>query len=212
MTDFQSKNKEMGTRSRSLFRSRIAMLFLLPLATLLVGFSATAQNLLNNPGFESPLTSNDWTVVYVNCGPPDFFPADRSSYKANSGAYGGQLSASHDGKSHAYFKQTVSGLLPGTNYVVSGWLAWALNANQTDKYSVYLEAVGGLGSTNSPSATADWGPAGDENYHRYTVTQTADSNGQIEVRLHMNHHTRSLCCDHIWEHNGFFDDISLTRQ
>ena len=96
--------------------------------------------------------------------------------------------------------------------MVSGWLAWALNDAQTTKYDVYLEAVGGRDPTNSPSATVDWGPSGDESFHKYSVTQSADSNGKIEVRLHMDHYVTSACCDHIWEHNGFFDDISLTRQ
>jgi hypothetical protein len=212
MTDFQLKQEMVRCHFQSWCRCRAAILTLVPMFALLAGLSASAQNLLNNPGFESPLSSNDWTVVYVNCGPPDIFPADRSTFKANSGSFGAQLSASHDGISHAYFKQTVSGLLPGTNYVVSGWLAWYLNYNQTVKYDVYLEAVGGQGSTNSPSASADWGPSNDDSFHKYTVTQTADSNGKIEVRLHMDHFLTSGCCDHIWEHNGFFDDISLTRQ
>jgi hypothetical protein len=211
MTALQLIPKAMKSHTQSRSRYRAATQSFVLVFAFLAGLSASAQNLLNNPGFESPLSTNDWTVMYINSGPPDFFPADRSSFKAHSGSFGGQLSACHDGKSHAYFKQTVSGLLPGTNYVVSGWLAWALNDAQTSKYDVYIEAIGGLGSVTSPSATDDWGPSNDETFHSYTVTQTADHNGKIEVRLHMDHHTTSACCDHLWEHNGFFDDISLTR-
>jgi len=196
-------------------RLRVTTQRLLPGFAVLVGFSASAQqNLLNNPGFENPISTEptvttNWTVVYVNCGPPDYFPADRSAYLHYSGTFAGLLRPSTDGLSHAYFLQTVSGLLPGTNYVASARIAWDGIAGQTDKFSVYIENFGGLGGVITPNVTTNVPAA---TFQQYSVTNTADANGKIEVRLHLNRVSTSTCCDKVLGLFGLFDDVSLTQQ
>jgi hypothetical protein len=197
-------------------RLRVTTQLLLPGFAVLVGFSASAQqNLLNNPGFENPISTEptvttNWTVMYVNCGPPDYFPADRTVYRSHSGTFGGLLRPSTDGVSHAYFTQTVSGLLPGTNYVASAWMAWDGISGQTGKYNVYLQTVGGLGSIGNPPTNVTTTATTD--FNQYFVTNTADANGKIEVQLHLDRFSPSTCCDKVFGLFGLFDDVSLTQQ
>jgi hypothetical protein len=161
---------------------------------------ALGQNYVINPDFEQPLGTNNWTVEYIYGGPSDFSIHDRTTIAHKDkvpgtwdghpnflDVYGAEFQPYHDGKMHACFKQTVRGLMRGSNYVVSCWMT-QFEALYTNKVQVYMEALGGPGGTtsrttpniykacnNNPSA---WG--------MYSVTNAASASGEIEVRLHFN--------------------------
>jgi hypothetical protein len=209
-------------RSQFLSSSRCqvaARVLLAGLAALVCG-SLSAQNLLKNPGFESPIEppgsagTNNWTVVYVYGGPSDLSIADRSTFASRgSGGFGAHLRSIHDGLFHAYFKQTVSGLTPGARYALSGYMRyWEFTFELNKKFDVYFESLGGQGTTATPSITAMDDPNLKTNavYRVYSVTNTADARGQIEVRLHLNRYATTVCCDKLYYINGLWDDMSLT--
>jgi hypothetical protein len=173
---------------------------LLLTCVLLTCASAGAQNYVKNPDFEQPLGTNNWTVVYVYGGPSDFSVHDRTTIAHKDkvpgtwdgepnylDVYGAEFEPYHDGKMWAYFKQAVTGLKPGSNYVTSAWIV-QFEALYTNKVQVYLEVMGGAAGNvsrtspnvykacnNNPSAWA-----------MYAVTNTASASGQLEVRLHFN--------------------------
>jgi hypothetical protein len=115
---------------------------------------------------------------------------------------------------HAYLAQTVSGLPPGTNYTLGGWMRYyESNFEMNGKFDVYMEAIGGLGSTSTPSITVGDGEfKTNASYRQYFLTQTADSNGQIEVRLHLKKYGVTSNADglKLYIFNGCWDDMSLT--
>jgi hypothetical protein len=196
--------------------------------TLLIGSPVIAQNLLNNPGFESPLGTNNWTVIFGDTNTPpgpwsayglpsDFSIAGRTTFASRvDGGVGGHLRGKDDGQWHAYFAQTVSGLLPGTNYTLSGWMRYfqANSLKMNDKFDVFFEAIGGMGSTNTVSISAMDNPDDQTNntYCQYFLTQTANANGRIEVRLHLNKKKVTTNYDglKIYAFSGMWDDMSLS--
>ncbi len=199
----------------------------------LLACTATAQNFVKNPGFEDPLGPDNWTVEYTavtvgpiaagnrptNSCPNDFLIQGRTCHahkdlgKPNSGAwdgaptywnkFGAHLKPNHNWLGHAYFKQVVTNLAPG-NYAIS---AWIVQWGRTDVSQVYMETLGGLGSKRTVNVTADArnNPAG---WQRYTVTNTPDANGKIEVQLHMCKNTTTANWVFL-ESNAFFDDVSV---
>jgi len=194
------------------------------IATLLIGFSACAQNLLINGDFEFPLGTN-WTVVYgtdntsappyqAYGGPGDFAIADRTTFASRSaGGMGAHLRSNNDGQMHAYFKQAVSGLTPGANYTLSGWMKYyQAGFKLNHKVRIYFEAVGGLGTNSTIDISANDDPDNQTNlvYHQYFVTNTADAGGRIEVRLHLDKIEETICCDKQYIFNGLWDDMVLT--
>jgi hypothetical protein len=202
----------------------LAVRALCSIAVLLIGFSACAQNLLINGDFESPLGTN-WTVVYgtdntssppfnAYGGPGDFAIAERTTFASRSaGGMGAHLRSNNDGQMHAYFKQAVSGLTPGASYTLSGWMKYyqaGFKLNQ--KVRIYFQAVGGLGTNSTMDISANDDPDNQTNlvYHLYFVTNTADANGRIEVRLHLDKIEETICCDKQYIFNGLWDDMALT--
>ena len=196
---------------------------LLPCLVWLAGVSVNAQNFVKNPDFEEPLGSNNWTVVYVYGGPSDFAVHDRTTIAHKDkvpgtwdghpnflDVYGAEFQPYHDGKMHAYFKQTVSGLQPGSNYVVSCWMVHFTDLS-TNTVLVYLEAMGGPAGNvsrlspyvykycnNNPSA-----------WEMYAVTNSASANGQIEVRLHFD---KNKWTTFQWEYiRAYYDRVAVMR-
>jgi len=161
---------------------------------------ALAQNYVRNPDFERPLTTNDWTVVYVSSGPSDFSIHDRTTIAHKDkvpgtwdgdpnylDVYGAEFSPYHDALMHAYFKQTVKGLTPRTNYVISCWMT-QFEALYTNKVLVYMETLGGLLGTTSVSTPYVYKACNNNPsaWTMYSVTNMASLSGQIEIRLHFN--------------------------
>ncbi len=176
---------------------------------------------MKNPDFEEPLGTNNWTVVYVYGGPSDFATHDRTTIAHKDkvpgtwdgdpnylDVYGAEFQPYHDGKMHAYFKQTVAGLKPGSNYVVSCWMVHFTDLS-TNTVMVYLEALGGPGgniSRKTPYVTK-YCNNHPENWARYSVTNTASTNGQIEVQLHFD---KNQWTSFVWEYTrAYFDHVAV---
>jgi hypothetical protein len=199
---------------------------------------ASGQNLLQNPEFESPLGPTNWTVGHIRGGLPDFEIHDRTTTATrgwNYGEFGVQFRPFHNKLAHAYFTQTVTNLTPGHLYTVSGWMSedwWsgppngqAYDPNRDGKrnqFLVYIEAIGGLGSLTpdhrfsrlATNATPDFTNAdvaiyATKDWYQYSVKQTPDANGKIEVRLHLN---KLSWCEtyYLPVMNAYFDSLSLT--
>jgi len=197
---------------------------------LLTGIPARAQ-ILYNPGFEAPISTNwsqtvqnfpattNWMVTYVSCGPDDFCMHDRSTFKGSpavtGGSYVGHFRPIHEGVANAYFSQTVTNLLPGTNYIVSGYYMNTMpgftgpTPSSTNKMNVFVDLVGGQGTHSSAACTASistWAP--------FSVTNTANGGGKLEIRLRYWKPVHTIDNDYkgILYSSGCFDDISLTQQ
>jgi hypothetical protein len=182
-----------------------------------IGGPAYAQNLLNNPSFESPLGPDNWTVVYKYGGPGDLSIADRSTFAAHGNygtGFGAHLRSVHDGVYHAYFSQIVSNLTPGASYTLSGYMKyWEYTFELNSKFGVYFEAVGGLGTNSSIDCVAmdDANLKTNTIFRLYSVTNTAKADGTFEVRLHLKRNFSAVtCCDKLYYINGMWDDMSLT--
>jgi hypothetical protein len=205
---------------------------------LLACVSVHAQNLLQNPEFESPLGPTNWTVGHIRGGLPDFEIHDRTTTATrgwNYGEFGVQFRPFHNKLAHAYFTQTVTNLTPGHLYTVSGYMSedwWsdppngqAYDPNQDGKrnqFLVYIEVIGGLGNltpdsrhrrfaTNATPAytNADCAIYATKDWYQYSVKQSPDADGKIEVRLHLD---KLSWCEtyYIPVMNAYFDSLSLT--
>jgi hypothetical protein len=176
--------------------------------------SASAQNLLKNGDFEQPLGPTNWTVVYVQGGPDDFEIKDRTTVadknpSTQQNKRGAHLRPCTDWIAHAYFTQTITNLVPGHAYTVQGDVRWHGGTatgygNAAIVYRVYFEAVG-QGAARSPDVPDD----GSDGWLHYSVTQTPDASGKIEVRLHLNKF-RFCTYDKLVLINGYFDNFSVT--
>jgi hypothetical protein len=134
---------------------------------LLMGVSASAQNLLKNGDFEQRLGPTNWTVGYLHGGESDFEIQNRirgaSLYSQGSATkfFGGGFRPLTIKLAHAYFTQTVSNLTPSHVYQFVGnmredwWkgTGWDYSNpdnpvpnNLTHKYRVYMELIGGQGT------------------------------------------------------------------
>jgi hypothetical protein len=176
--------------------------------------SASAQNLLGNPSFESPLApvATNWTIKYLLGCPDDFAIKDRTTSAslfnraAQNNDRGLHFRPSNEKIMHAYATQTVSGLQAGHTYTITGrvWGESPGFSGASGIYRVYFEAIGGQGTARSPDAPVDPGSSREI----YSITQTPDANGKIEVRLHMD---KFDWCnyDKCVVINGYFDDFSL---
>lgn len=162
----------------------------------------------------------------TNCGPNDFLVKGRNCLPhrnlgvPSSGTWdggwswngwtnywnktGARFQPNHNWGMHAYFKQVVTNLTPGASYSISAWIT---QFGRTDKADVYMQAIGGLGSLRTVNVTANAknNPAA---WQSYALTNTADSNGRIEVQLHMNKAMSSSDWVYL-EVNAFFDHVAV---
>ncbi|MGQ9454389.1 MAG: hypothetical protein ACUVRS_07890 [Armatimonadota bacterium] len=167
---------------------------------LLIGSAnlAPAANLLINPGFEDPI-GTEWTTTILS-GSPWFL--DRSTAAAHSGSYGYELRyGPTDPEGHAYVEQVVSGLVPGGNCTVTGWLS--LVWKRTDRYWGYIEVLGGGPPAIAPVQGGNIWPG----WTQYTLNQTADVNGQLTVRLHNYKYYPTVGGDKVC--TVYFDDLTV---
>jgi len=200
---------------------------------------AWAQNLLNNPGFESPLGPTNWTVGYIRGGPPDFEIRDRTTAAAHHwgyGDFGAQFRPFHNKLAHAYFTQTVTNLTPGHVYTLTGQMKedwWSdppsgssydpNRDGKRDSFLVYIEVLGGLGTPTSdgrrsliatnptPAYTnADVAMYATSSWCDYRAQQTPDTNRSIEVRLHLDKLSWEVTY-YLPVMNAYFEEFSLTR-
>ncbi len=190
---------------------------------MLLGGSAGAQNLLRNGDFESPLTTNDWVVQFsapgipstdAYGGPGDFAIADRTTEGSRVvGGYGAHFRSRTDWTTKAYFTQTVNGLTPGANYHLTGNMK--ITNNDVTNFLAFFEAVGGTGtptqdgrfSMRTPYATTN------KTQIQYTLDQTPDSQGKIEVRLRFLKFAMTpgaISYPKFVQYSVFFDDFTLT--
>jgi hypothetical protein len=203
----------MNNTFMSISRHQIAAAGLLLGLILLIGVPASAQNLLNNGDFGQPLGPANWTVAYVHGGPDDFEIKDRTTiadrHRVNqTNSRGGHLRPSTDKLAHAYFTQTITNLVPGHTYTLTGQMKWEGPfefGNAAVTYRVYFEAIGGLGTAR----TEDLPDTGFDQWAQYSLPQTADANGKIEVRLHLDKFSWCIY-DKLPFINGYFDEFSLT--
>jgi hypothetical protein len=199
----------------SISRYQLAAAGLLLGIGFLVCGSASAQSLLKNGDFEQPLGTTNWTIHYVRGGPESFEIKDRTTTADHHRAQqintrGLHLRPSECKLAHAYFSQTISNLVAGHTYNVSGWMNWEGGAtsgfgNAPTTYRIYFEAIGGLGTARSP----DYPDTNGDVFTQYFLTQKPDANGNIEIRLHLD---KFGWCnyDKLVMVNGYFDDFSVT--
>ena len=188
---------------------------------LLLGGSASAQNLLRNGDFESPLSTNDWVVQFsapgipstdAYGGPGDFAIADRTTEGSRVvGGYGAHFRSRTDWLTKAYFTQTVTGLTRGTNYHLTGYMK--ITNNDVTNFLAFFEAVGGTGtptqdgrfSVRTPYATTN------KTQIQYTLDQTPDNQGKIEVRLRFLKYPMTpgpVSYPKFVQYSVFFDDFT----
>jgi hypothetical protein len=197
-----------------------------------------AENLLKNPEFELPLGPTNWTVGFLRGGPPDFEIQDRTTAGSRGwdyGDFGAELRPFHNKLAHAFFTQTVTNLQPDHLYTVKGWMSedwWTAPSGSTpydpvangvrNQFLVYIGAIGGRGSpmpdgrysllaTNpTPVYTnADVAIYATSAWCEYRTQQTPDTNGRIEIRLHLDKLSWALTY-YLPVMNAYFDSISLT--
>jgi hypothetical protein len=190
---------------------------LLAFAALLCA-SVSAQNLLKNGSFESPIDpvgssgTTNWALVYAYGGPADFAVANRNTEACKStdpvypgGSWGAAFRPNHCSYMHAYHKQIVTGLTPGTSYTLSGYMHTGYANN---KVHVYIQMYGGTDGTNLVTI-----PEATETRIQYYLTNTASTNGQIEVRVGLRLQEIPVWGDEdpkFVKSEGWFDVFSLT--
>jgi hypothetical protein len=226
----------MKSNCLSLSRCVIAAQGLLLGLALLTSGSASAQNRVKNPDFEQELAPDNWTIVYTGvsnstawpkeCGPDDFAIIGRTRLAPKDlvpgtwdgadgtetnywNTFGLHFKPGHDGRMHAYVRQVVTNLTPYSQYAVSAWIT-QYDGQQVDKVQLYMEVLGGVTgniSRKTPyvQTTSKDNPAG---WNRYTLTNSATTSGQIEIRLHYNKWDSTVT--EKWRNmDGFFDHVSV---
>jgi hypothetical protein len=130
--------------------------------------------------------------------------------------FGGHFAPNHTWVMHAYFRQVVTNLAPFAQYAVTAWMVQY--GGHEDAAQVYMEAIGGAGGTvsrNTEYVTENAKTGGPAAWKPYTVTNTASSSGQIEIRLHYNKKQAVGDADsNYWEYknqNAFYDHVSVIR-
>jgi len=161
--------------------------------------SPAYANLLTNGGFEDPIGS-EWTWTNVSGVTPTFYGVDAAA--AHTGSYGYRI-AYGDDVGHGYLQQTITGLTPGLEYQVSGWVKVYFRGE--DRNHGYIEALGGGADVSSPAQGENWMVSNTVGiWTNVFVTQTADIGGNLTVRLHLDHWSGT---SNNKDNGVYFDDI-----
>ncbi len=183
---------------------------------LLLGNSASGQNLLKNGDFEAPFPVEDptagWAVVFPGGADGDYTDwAIAGRTKATTGTSGGHvahLRPNNWGTIHAYFTQVVTNLTPGSVYrldIQKMRSGFKYTEEDPPKQKVYAAMISGLSSNAVHGYSTSNGP--------YSLTITCAPTRQIEVQLHnwkrymVNEGAEDM------KHakcSAWFDDFSLT--
>jgi len=199
------------------------------LAVLVSANFCAAQNFVKNPDFEEELGPDNWTIVYVYpSGPEDFLVAGRTTFASKDmspgtwdggvggstnywSKFGAHFAPNHVGTVHAYFRQVVTGLQPGASYACSAWMVQFTRSTNPNHFPrLYMETIGTTTkSTPLITANANNNPGA---WQRYSVTNTANGQGEIELRLHCDKNTTVSYANNPWEYrniNTFYDRVSV---
>lgn len=159
---------------------------------------ASAQ-LLSNGGFEDPI-GTEWAFT-IDSGSSNLWTATQSASVVHSGSYSFYMAyGPTDPTGRAHLDQVLSGLIPGQTYIVSGWIYHVWRA---DRVWSYVQALGGGSATNAPAKGSNVVGS----WQQYTVTQTADSGGNLTVRLYVDKYLATANNDKIA--HAYFDDVSV---
>jgi autotransporter-associated beta strand protein len=156
--------------------------------------SQVYANLLTNPGFENPI-GPEWTWNVVG-GVATFH--DRDTLSPLSGSYEYHINGG-DPASTNYIEQTLSGLPPGADYTISGWVY--VTFRPADRNWAYIEAAG----EGTNSAPAQGGNAVNT-WEQWTLSQKSDASGKLHIRLYLNHFTGTTGGKN---NSAYFDDIDV---
>jgi hypothetical protein len=177
---------------------------------------------VRNPDFEQPLGLDNWQIVYVGASSEsDFYLHGRTTLAHRDRIFGtweGNYFGLHfrpytDNLMEAYATQTVSNLTAGATYTVTAWMT-QFEPDQVLKSDVYMQAIGGTtastpyiyGYTHIPGG-------GDTNGWRgHSVNVTANSSGQIEVRLRYKKSSLTSGAKWISAIDAFYDHVSVMPQ
>lgn len=196
---------------------RQLLLEALLLGLALLSYSASAQNLLKNGDFESPLPVSNptagWAIEYppTEGGPADWAIAGQTTEARRCcNGRGAHLRPNNSGTVHAYFKQVVTNLTEGASYTLTiqrmrGYFENYLGNGTDGIQRIYMSAVSGSSSNVAFGNSFSNGP--------YSVTITCDASRQIEVQLHNWKRYMSNEGAEDMKHakcSAWFDDISLT--
>lgn len=186
---------------------------------LLATLPVCAQNLINNPGFNVPISTNtsvwtNWVLGFDYGSKEDFVIADRTTWSKrtwgdtdqNGVAWGAQFRPIHEGAMKGYFKQTVAYLDPNKSYVVSGHMFTTWITGIPNSYDVYIEARGSQGNLRTASCVDN----GVYSNNPLSVTNKPKANGTLEIRLYYDKKTWTT--DKAYTATACFDDISVTAQ
>jgi hypothetical protein len=189
----------------------------------LTGASAGAQNLLKNGDFETALGPTNWVVQFsapgissqdAYGGPGDFAIADRTTEGSRVvGGFGAHLRSRTDFTTRAYFTQTVSNLIAGATYHLSGYMK--IHYDDTTNFWAYIEAVGGTGEPTADGrfSVRTSNAISNRTQIQYFLDQTPDSQRKIEVRLRVVKIAMKpgeISYPKFVKYSAFFDDIVLT--
>jgi len=182
-------------------------------------------------------TTGNWMIAYTWGGPDDFEIKDRGTYVHGQTINGPNyfsacLRPGQEKWMHAYYTQTITNLQAAYSYSVSGWMMedrWKGPASDDARrfeLQVYIEAIGGEGEPTPDGrasvlcrATVDPltldnplpdypGAYPSTSWLQFTNHQTPDTNGEIEIRLHVNK-PGWVIWDKLEKEAGYFDDIAL---
>jgi hypothetical protein len=203
-----------------LFSSRCPLAthrWLLSLA-LLTGSWAGAQNFVRNPDFERPLGPDNWNIVYVGASSEsDFYMHGRTTIAHRDKVFGtwdGNYFGLHfrpytDAPMEAYATQIVSNLTAGVTYTVTAWMT-QFQADNINNSDVYMQAIGG--TTASTPNVYGYLHSGNTDYNgwlSYSVNVTANSSGQIEVRLRYKKNSYTSGQKWLSAIDAFYDHVSV---
>jgi len=173
-------------------------ILLLAVAAALTTAGQVSANYITNPGFEDPIGS-EWTFTRVS-GTATKWSSGVSSTSVHSGAKSYGMSFGPVAElGEAYVSQVVSGLTPGVSYDISGWIN--LNWRAT-KATAFIQVLGGGDPVQAPVE----GGNTDNTWQEWALAQTADSSGNLTVRLYLDKRattTADKTCI------AYFDDIMV---
>lgn len=162
-----------------------------------VGQVFAASNLAVNGDFEAALGS-EWTWNAVS-GTMATHLRDAASKRSGSFGY---HEAAADALGKGYLEQTITGLIAGNTYAITGYVNVYFRA---DRNWAYMTVKGGGADTTGNSPAKGANTVG--SFVAIGATQTADGSGQLKIQLTLDHYATTTGT----KDNGcYWDDITVT--